>query len=228
MNKPDKDLTGSEITKKVAATANKDKETIEKDLSEFFGAKVCAEVGLTVAKQCSQNMLYILAKHPIKGSQSFKGELNRIKSFCHSASGTMARFGMKKLDTVSEIDAERSMLSANTLSAANFIDLYFAAAAIHPEDIDLFCEEANTLSRRFMERRMAAITDFWEWLCAQGWQYDHARYWLPETEWQITLRVLDGKDAICVQHGTSQRLLCAVPTIEQAIAIFQMLKIKVI
>ena len=136
----------------VAATANKTPEVLEKDIRELMAASVCAQVGLGIAGECARNMVYLFTKHRIKNTQALKAELNRTIGFCNSMGLALANFGMKPKGDIRE--AERAVANVTALSSAAFMELYFAASAMHPDDVDEFCEQVGELASVFIKKRV--------------------------------------------------------------------------
>lgn len=138
--------------KKVAATADKTPEVVEKDIRELMAASVCAQVGLGVAGECARNMVYLFAKHRIKNTQHLKADLNRTIGFCNSMGMALASFGIKPKGDAKE--TERAAANITALSSAAFMELYFAASAMHPDDVDDFCTQVGELAASFVKKRV--------------------------------------------------------------------------
>ena len=181
-----------------------------KVIKDILSAKVLLSVCLSASASCAESVMSDCKKVRPKG---YKPELfKNIKEFCRNSQMTVSDF--LKGDA-----GDMKIKVLDNLAAETFITILTRVTATPEDDIDGILDAFIAMCETSTNAVMSGADNLLDYLFCIGWM-DCGGY-IKKGDWTVHERVLDGKDAICVQYGNQSRALLPLPNIVDGVSLLK-------
>lgn len=183
-----------------------------KVIKDILSAKVLLSVCLSAAASCAESIMSDCKKVRPK---FYKPELFKsIKEFCRNSQTTVNDF--LKGDA-----GDMKIKVLDNLAAETFLTILTRVTATPENDIDGILDAFIDMCEVSTYAAMGDLKHLFDYLLHDGWI--ECGGYFKKGDWTVHERILDGNDAICIQHGNQTRAFLKMPNIVVGVSLLKVL-----